>query len=509
MKKLLSLVLMLVFSLALMAQESTTRDAKRMLIHKTDGTMMVLPVDEVEEVTFAEVSDGNYLDMTVVDATASTIKVDCQKNATCSKYAVMAFWPQMDHRITIEEALRKIANGEAQMKTESGIVTLGGLQTGEAYTIVALAYDEYGIPCATYERDANTTNEEAFTISVDDVTWKDAHVVITPKDPTMKYYFSTMRMEKVNEELDGDIDNIPDFDYAWWEFVATTAGVDLNYCIQNDLCSGTQDFRSSELESGAIFMWGSQGIVYCYGVNEDGERITPMSYVIIDTKGPEPSDMTFDVEILGEYPRTVHATITPSTDETFYLTAQKKTYVDYYMTAGEVDKMCFQLIKEDTEQRGFWNGVVNVDESLFPALTANKEYCLVMFGFKDGRTTDVKVVNFNTLKTGTAAQYQFQYYFLNEAGTDVDSSCMTKVEDGIYNYTVASGQEVLNTWKSLTGIDVANAGDTYSYSYDSNDSVKLKFSITGSRTPDEDGVYATMTVNNPQYDFIRKIYFVK
>lgn len=479
---------------------------QRMVVKHVDGTIQTTAVSDIDEISFVDVEDIN-ITMNVTSVSGAQIKVFCDKPSTCSKYAVMIF--EVDEDITMNLCKQAVERGNAQVFTKSAEASFGGLQMNHAYAIVALAYDKYGIANSISKIEASTVAEQAFTIDVDDITWKDAHVVITPKDPDMRYYIGTMRIEKLNNELDGDINNIVGFDYAWWNYVAAVAGIDVNVVIQNDLVSGTSDFRTSGEDGTVIFNWGSKGIVYCYGVDENGEMTTGFEYKIIETKAPVPSDMTFDVTVNELLPRTVHATIIPSDKEaTYYVNAQQKTYVDYYRNLDQLDVMCFELVKDDPTLIGIQQGDFTVDENLFPALRENKAYELIIFGFKDGKTTNVTLVPFNTLKTGKSSQQSFEYFFLNEEKTDCDATCMEKIEDGVYSYQVSGSAEVLSTWKTLTGHDTTTAAEDYSYVYNSYDDYKLQFAITGHKTPDANGTYAEMTVSNPEYSFIKKIVFV-
>jgi len=344
--------------------------------------------------------------------------------------------------------------------------------------------------------------QKDFDIKIDDITWKDAHVVITPADPDMKFYFSSMTIEKINEDptMQGDIEKIPDFDYAWWEFVG---GSNMNAAIQADLVSGAQDFRTMKADYTGMFRWNSQGVVYCYGVDATGEMCTPFYYKTINTLGPTAVDMTFDVNIEEMMQTSVKATITPSMDEPYFVSIERPAFINYYENDAD---MQYKLLQSYTEDYVF-TGSLRTRESVFPLKSKDQDYNFVIFGFNNGPTTPITIVPFRTLKGGKSSLYRFEYYFLNEAGDGVDETCMAPIEgeEGAYTYIVKDGTEVAETWSSLTGYPISE-NEEYHLKYADN-AYEVVYEISASKTA-LNGYYGEMVVDVYDYPFIKTIIFV-
>jgi len=343
--------------------------------------------------------------------------------------------------------------------------------------------------------------QDDFTIEVDDITWRDAHVVVTPKDPNMKYFMSSLTIEKLNSDptMQGDVQKIPDFDMAWWDL----AGSSKQEVIQRDLVSGVLDKRTLGEGNNGMFHWNSQGVIYCYGMNEQCEMITPIYYKIINTLGPTQVDMTFDVNIEEMLQTSVKATITPSSNDPYFVSIERPAFLGAFDNDAD---MQYKLLQSYGDEYIF-TGQLRTRESVFPLKSKDQDYNFVIFGFNNGPTTPITIVPFRTLKSGQSSLYKFEYYFLNDEGTDVDENYLAPVEGekGTYTYLVEDGDEVADTWKGLTGYPVS-PNDNYSYKYQDT-KYEVLYEINASKKA-TNGYYGEMSVDVYDYPFIKKILFV-
>lgn len=476
-------------SLPIVAQNS---EINRLLMHQKDGSVKVFAIEDVDSITFDNVTE-KAVGLEVTAITGSSATIECTMPEGVSKYYVAVV--PVDGMVTNIKTF-VVENKQAEM-AESGSVTLTGLKGGTKYQAAALAFDKYGIATIVSTVELTTKAAEAFTIEIDDVTWGDANVTITPTDTTMKYYYYCMPMSKVNT-LDGGIDGIVKFDYDFWQMQADTYYMNLNEVIQEALISGAKTFRTSE-ESG-MAMWGSESVVYCYGIDSVGNAVTPLCYKTFTTTLPIASSNEFDITINKIHPNSVEASITATNDDTYFIAVQRKKFVDYY--ASQPEAMAYALLSNNyNNPDAFANGNHNIAAEDFSLFT-NQDYYIIVFGFNNGLSTSVKTIPFHTLRSSSSAITAFESYFYDENG----NITAAKVADNTYTYEVESGTEPCTIFNDLTSV-VTEASENYSYSYDSNDDA-CKLNITGSTIANQNGVYATMEVAIPTHPEVTTILFV-
>lgn len=346
--------------------------------------------------------------------------------------------------------------------------------------------------------DTTAAKDITFDIAIDDITWGDANVTITPSDPTAKYYYYTMPMWKVNS-LDGGIDGIIDFDYAFWQMQANMYGCTLNEVIQEMLVSGTKSFRTSD-DSG-MFKWGNTAVVYCYAIDSLGNVLTPLCSKSFTTTMPNTSSNEFSVKVNKILPNGVEASITPTNNDQYFIAVQRTKFTDYYV--NDLDTMAYMLLSSNYKNAdAFATGSHDIAADDF-YLYANQDYNIIVFGYDNGRSTPVTMVPFHTVRGASSANMGFESYFCD----DNANINLTKVSDGTYKYEVADGTAPCTIFNDITAV-VAEASESYTYTYDSGDGT-FTMTITGSTTADADGVYATMTVSSTYHSEVTKILFVK
>lgn len=342
---------------------------------------------------------------------------------------------------------------------------------------------------------------DQFVFVVSDVTWGDAKVTITPKDNEKKFYYYAMTAAKV-ATIENGIDGLQQYDYAWWEAMSQYYN-SLNEAIQASLVSGPQTFRTSEL-TGGMGDAGSDVIVYCYGIDSEGQPTTTVHRTTFTTSLPNPSANTFDISIGRVLPTGVQLTVTPSNSDTYFLAVQRERYVNYY--SDDTDAMATNLAKTYYNQTdAFHSGVYTSALDDF-TLYSGQTYYAIVFGYDNGVSTPVTLKKFNTPRSSSTATYRFTSYFYNEEGTAIDTSVLTATGDGVYTCVVESGDEPCEMFTYITNIEV-EATDSYSYAYDGGDGA-AKLALVGTSKADADGVYATLDVELTDIPEIRKIVFI-
>lgn len=343
--------------------------------------------------------------------------------------------------------------------------------------------------------------KDQFTISVSDITWGDAQVTITPKDETMKYYYYAMTMEKVGT-IEGGIDGLQQYDYNWWEMMSTYYS-SLNEAIQNDLVSGTSTFRTSEL-TGGMGKWSSDIVVYCYGIDSEGEPSTELQKVTFTTTGCGTSSNTFSVSIDQATPTGVALTVTPSNDDKYFVAVQRERYVSYY--GDDTEAMAFNLLSTYYNSADYFHTGTWSSEASDYTLNSGQTYYAIVFGYDNGLSTPVTMVKFNTPRSASTVSYRFSTTFMNDDDSDVNPEMLTKTAEGEYNCTVESASEACELFTYITNIETS-ATDTFSYAYDFGDET-AKLAFSGTSTASADGVFATLQVSLADYPGVKTIRFV-
>lgn len=492
MKKLIFTVIALLLTVAGMAQ---TAETNRVILHQKDGTTKAYDIAALDSITFDNVS-GEAVGIEVTATGASSATVKCTKPESVSKYYIAAI-PD-DGSVT--DIRQYVIDNHQKELTESGTAEITGLTNGRKYLATTLAFDKYGIATETATAAFSTLNKEAFEIALDDFTWGDAHVVITPADQSMRYYYYAMPMSKVNS-LEGGIDGIMKFDRDFWQYQADMYSTDINEIIQEQLISGRLDTRTSDIFGMA--MWGTDAIVYCYGIDNKGNAVTSLSYKTFKTTTPVASDNEFTVKVDKVYPSGVEATITPKNNDTYFFAVQRDKFVNYWQ--DKPDTLAYQLLQNNYKNPdAFANGEHKIAKEDF-SLYSGQHYNIIVFGYNNGLSTPVKIVPFITPRSASSTTSKFEEFFYDENG-NIDPETLKKVDDKTYAYYVDNGNEPCTVFGDITLIE-AVPDSSYSYSYDSGDGT-VKLDIKGSTTADTKGIYATMDVNIPDHPEITKILFV-
>ncbi|MBQ8775508.1 MAG: hypothetical protein IJZ50_06645 [Alistipes sp.] len=296
-------------------------------------------------------------------------------------------------------------------------LTFGGLVGNSAYRLVYFAYDvEAGkLLSDLYRSDVITTpeSEDAFEISVSDITGISAKVSITPPDNELTYFYFIEEKADYENYFGGDDQSLIYNDFAYWEFMASMyEGVTWLDLLAMELSQGVQSFSSDDL-FGSL-EWDTDYFVYAYGLNTEGEVTQSMTKKFFKTNAPEASDNTFEVEmgdVVWDSEKmgfVAHATVTPKNlDESYYAVITNKDWYDWYFTEdnkGRSDNkyIMYQLILNCPSSvialEECKVGVSDIsNEDWQTGLRPEREYAVFVFGFgADGATTDLQVFPFTT-----------------------------------------------------------------------------------------------------------------
>ena len=274
-------------------------------------------------------------------------------------------------------------------------ITFEGLNPESEYYVVAFGYDaELGEATTFLEyKDVRTMpvpSDGLFTISVSDITWRDA-VVSVVTDIESGYIFGVYTAEEFAATTTEDIllKRI-----ATWqsnaEWYTNTTWQDM---MQYDLKYGNKNiYVKDDIQK---LRWSTDYVFYCIGMDPMGNPTTQMATKEFSTVTPEQSDCTFDITIDSMTKSSVNFTVTPSDPNAqYYVTVQKASVVASY--GPDQDKSYDDLIAylipdydNQIAQRLFTGTKSIANSQLNNSVSGFYEYVIVVWGFDNGPTTTV------------------------------------------------------------------------------------------------------------------------
>lgn len=378
MKKLLTLLFALVIgSLGASAQTQMMR------VNKTNGTTLLIAVDEIENVDFPEIYNLSlttpkwqlhpdqqlHLELYIAED-GSTCAIDADK------------WETSDARVAAVSA--------------SGVVT--GVGEGEA---VITARYESGYATMLVK----VTTAQAFDIQVSNVGNTSCNFSITPADPATRYYYN-MR----NVHGDYSVDSMDDYGSAeeniyyftrdWYQFMADSYGDGRtwNEAMQPHLNQGAVSGYHTEFYS--MLEPGTEYALYVIGFDAQGYLSAPIEMAKFETTAPQASDNTFDVTIDKCLSTDAMFTVNPSNNDPYLVCVQSgPRYVEWFIENDKIEDMVQPMISQyaaDSRYPAIHRGPATLKISDFVNPRSHEDYYVIVFGYDDGQTTPVTLKRLRT-----------------------------------------------------------------------------------------------------------------
>lgn len=235
-----------------------------------------------------------------------------------------------------------------------------------------------------------------FTLEVSEITWNNAYISVTPSED-VEYILGVMTKEAFAPYAE-DAETIVAARIAEWQETAEQyidMGYDdpWQYYMNFEQRSGerTYDVKYDDIYN---MDWDTEYVVYCFGMNDEGEQTGHVTIKEFRTTAPEPSNNTFTITIDAMTKSSVEFTVEPTTDEPYYVTIET---VDVLAPYGPDKENSYEdLIKyltpdyESTiEQRTFTGKQTITNSDLGKSVNGFKTYRVVVWGFENGPTTTV------------------------------------------------------------------------------------------------------------------------
>ena len=271
-------------------------------------------------------------------------------------------------------------------------ITFEGLSPESEYYVVAFGYDaELGEATTFLEyKDVRTMpvpSDNLFTISVSDITWRDA-VVSVVTDSEYGYIFGVYTAEEFAATTPEEIlakrravweDYAASYDSPWTNFM----GYDMKY-------GNNSIYVKDEIQK---LRWATDYVFYCIALDAEGNAVSQMATAEFSTVTPTQSDCTFEITIDSMTKSSVNFTVTPSDPNAqYYVTVQKASVVAPYGPDQEksYDDLIEYLIPDydnQIEQRLFTGTQSIANSQLSNSVNGFYEYVIVVWGFDNGPTT--------------------------------------------------------------------------------------------------------------------------
>ena len=347
------------------------------------------PVEEVVDLSL-------YLD--IVEVGSDYIQVGVTTNTDKASYYIDYVTAEEfgdDYGLTYISELYEYLT-EQNLYYGDGVYNLSVLEPDSEYYVIAFGFDaELGEPTTElvyeYVRTMPVAVEgDLFTISVNDITWKDATISVTT-DLEEGYIFGIYTAE---EFATLDQETIYAMRKAIWEsnaewYTDTTWQDMMVYDVKY---GNTTLYASYDITK---LTWDEDYVFYCMGVDAEGNMTTQMATAEFSTVAPVASDCTFDITIDAMTKSSVTFTVTPSNpEEQYYVTVQKANVLAPY--GPDQEKSYEDLIEyltpsEDAllESRLFVGTQTLKNSDVGTSVNGFYEYRIVVWGFNNGPTTTV------------------------------------------------------------------------------------------------------------------------
>lgn len=243
---------------------------------------------------------------------------------------------------------------------------------------------------------APTPELATITLEVENVIWNNADVTVTPSED-VEYILGVMTKEDFAPYAE-DIESLVAARVEEWketaqEYQDMGYNDPWQYYLKNEQRSGERTY-SVKYDSLYNMSWDTEYVVYCFGMDDEGEQT---AYVVVKefrTEAPVPTSNTFTITI-GETTKTsVEFTVEPTTDDPYYVTIESVDVLAPYGPDKEqsYEDMVRYLTPEydmTIEQRTFTGKQTITNSDLGKSVNGFKTYRVVVWGFENGPTTDV------------------------------------------------------------------------------------------------------------------------
>lgn len=231
-----------------------------------------------------------------------------------------------------------------------------------------------------------TVGRSSFMIYIDKVTETEAEIYWFPEDQNMTYINGINFKENLdkysgreNEYIIDEINNL--------KAEAKAKNIEYKEYVKQFVQKGDKGIKRTQLEPGRAYC------AYAYGVNEDGEPVTPLTVERFSTRSVDMIDCSFSFKANSITSESLVATITPSkSDVRYYCGIMPKREYDSYGSDAALQEAVRKAIDEEiwfTEwysgRKLYWSDFTKIGEASIEKfeLYSDTEYYIYAFGLED------------------------------------------------------------------------------------------------------------------------------
>lgn len=243
-------------------------------------------------------------------------------------------------------------------------------------------------------------SKAVITITVTNVTSNEIQFTTECSDPNVTYYVYGMSKAKYLTESTYSSDSIYGFEKSWFEFISQSSGEQWYKLMLEKCVKGKQSYDFSEFTY--LLDPESDYVIYAYGIDEVGERITYVHTCEVTTAEMVPSTNEISVNITQTYVNGVDATFTTTNDDTYFVSLQRKTYVEYFQGEGHtLGEMAIDIMSADMSENdeiALLRGDQTITTDDYRCQRKDTDYYLIYFSYDEqyGRRSEVHLVPFHT-----------------------------------------------------------------------------------------------------------------
>lgn len=347
-------------------------------------------------VSYGEIKDQCTVEVTKKAVIVKSLTLDKDK-ATIMENQTLKLKAMVDPEELIKDL--KWSSKDENVATVSQYGEVKAIAKGE--TTITVSVGDKSAECIITVEQALT--EKDFVVKVTKITPINAEFTVTPSSPDNYYTFGILSKQQYDDIVNRHGSKYK-ADLAWWEYGGDGA-------FLGDINKG--EASSDLISTNNIGMPDTELVIYCYGVNRDTKELTsPIITQTVTLKKSIPSgnqlnfefDRVIDTGILGK--------ITTTNNDGYYVTLQKKSYVDSYrkkkkegtLVDGQdaVLYMFSQCIAGDLNYASVEDimrrGNLEITKETFPDKKKNRDYVLMFIGFdkEKGFCSDPQFIEFKT-----------------------------------------------------------------------------------------------------------------
>lgn len=233
----------------------------------------------------------------------------------------------------------------------------------------------------------------AFEIQVSNITPNNAEFTVIPNDNTKTYYVYGMTKSKFDQESTYSELGIFGFEQSWFQFAYGNNWISamLDACHTGTFSGHIYDFNN-------FIGYDTEFVIYVYGFDEGGVPTSEVFTHQFTTAPMNPSNNDITVTIENIYAHGVDATFHTTNNTKYYVSMQKKTYVNWWIENDNLVNMALDIISADSYIQLLSGDYTIHPDGYYHCNSANTDYYLIYFSFDEeyGIRSDIHLELFHT-----------------------------------------------------------------------------------------------------------------